>query len=126
MRGFNVPSLRHLLLALVLASAWGCDGGYDSNNDGVADDLGAVLDADGNGEPDLYDLDRDGNLDGIGVDTNGDAVADAIALDEDQDGFYEAIAVKDQLTGQDKITRSQLVPLPAPVYPVGQNPSQPG
>jgi hypothetical protein len=100
-----------------------CDGGYDSNNDRLADDLGTFIDADGNGDPDQYDMNRDGTFDGIGVDTNSDSIADALAVDSDSDGFYESISNKDP-AGADQVIRSQLVPLPAPVYAVGQNPTQ--
>jgi hypothetical protein len=126
MRVLLTPSVRYFSSLLVLAAMTGCAGGYDSNDDKVADDLGNVLDVDGDGDPDMHDIDLDGTLDGIGVDINGDSIADAIAVDADDDGFFEAISTgKDQMTGQDQITRSQLVPLPAPVYPVGQNPKQP-
>jgi hypothetical protein len=126
MRVLYTPAVRNLSFLLTLVTLAGCAGGYDSNNDSVADDLGSVLDVDSNGDPDLYDINRDGMLDGIGVDTDGDSIADALAMDLNKDGFYEAISTgKDPMTGQDQITRSQLVPLPAPVYSVGQNPQQP-
>lgn len=126
MRVTYAPAVRNFSFLVVLVALTGCAGGYDSNNDNVADDLGEVLDVDKDGDPDLYDINRDGTLDGIGVDTNGDSIADAIAIDADKDGLYEAISRGvDPMTGQDMITRSQLVPLPAPVYAVGQNPQQP-
>jgi|GEM_PF-5092941 len=97
-----------------------CDGGYDTNHDGIADDLGTAVDFDRNGDWDEFDIDRDGVLDGVGVDTNGDGVPDAIAVDVDKDRFFEAIDL-----GTGELVRSQLVPLPAPVYAIGQDPKQP-
>lgn len=116
----RLTSLGFASLVLLLSLA-ACDGGYDTNGDGVADDLGSALDADQDGEWDQFDIDRDGKFDGVGVDTNGDGFADSIAVDSDNDGFFESVSAG---TGSQP-KRSQLVPLPAPVYAVGQNPKQP-
>jgi hypothetical protein len=120
MRVHPFARLQTFCASLALLSLAACDGGYDTNHDGVADDLGSAVDFDHDGDWDLFDIDRDGTLDGIGVDTDGDGIPDAIAVDADKDRFYESIDV-----GNGQVTRSQLVPLPAPVYPIGQNPKQP-
>jgi hypothetical protein len=65
--------------------------GPDKNNDNVADDLGSVVDGDGDGFADSIDINHDGKPDGPGVDTDKDGQVDALALDTDCDGFFEAI-----------------------------------
>ncbi len=65
--------------------------GPDTNGDNVADDLGQVVDKNGDGYGDSIDINKDNVADGPGVDTNGDGTVDALALDTDCDGFYDSI-----------------------------------
>ncbi len=88
------------LTSLVLALSPACggssgsnDSALDANKDNVADDLGKVVDADGDGFADAIDINKDGKLDGPGVDTDGDGKADALALDTDCDGFFDSLDV---------------------------------
>ncbi len=83
---------------LALATAYGCGGssspqGLDTNGDGVIDDVGTLVDENGDQKPDLIDLDKNGKFDGPAIDTNGDGKGDAFGLDTDCDGFYESIDV---------------------------------
>jgi hypothetical protein len=99
-----VPAVLHRLwpLRAVLLLALACDagsssdpessgGGIDRNGDNVADDLGTVVDADGDGFADWIDINGDGKLDGPGVDTDGDGKVDALALDTDCDGVFDSL-----------------------------------
>src|SRR5262245_36251294 len=79
-------------------------GGLDQNKDLVADDLGGLVDGNGDGFGDQIDINHDGVMDGPGVDTDGDGTADALALDTDCDGFYDSIdtngdGISDFVTG---------------------------
>ena len=66
--------------------------GLDNNHDNVADDLGALVDANPKDTfADPIDINGDGKADGPGVDTNKDGKVDALALDTDCDGFYESL-----------------------------------
>ncbi len=65
--------------------------GPDTNNDNVADDLGGVVDEDGDGLADTIDINGDGIDDGPGIDSDGDGDPDALALDTDCDGFFDSM-----------------------------------
>jgi len=65
--------------------------GADANGDNVADDLGRVVDEDGDGLADSIDINGDGVDDGPGIDSDGDGDADALALDTDCDGFFDSM-----------------------------------
>jgi len=65
--------------------------GIDRNHDNVADDLGVVIDEDGDGLADGIDINHDGRIDGPGVDTDHDGKVDALALDTDCDGIYDSL-----------------------------------
>ncbi len=91
-----MTSTRHsllLLFSVCIGSAPACTKGtgLDENGDLLADDLGAYLDAAGDGLADFVDLDGDGTIDGLGVDVDGDGTADGVALDTDGDGVIDAI-----------------------------------
>lgn len=87
-----------LALLLPVAVAWACSdvnrvprNQWDTDNDGVADDLGKGFDLDGDGVLDGFDCSGDGTFDGPGVDTNDDGVPDALGFDTDGDGLVDAI-----------------------------------
>jgi hypothetical protein len=68
--------------------------GLDNNGDRLADDLGALVDANPkDGAADSIDANKDGKADGPGVDTNKDGKVDGLALDTDCDGFYESVDI---------------------------------
>jgi len=83
------------LCLIVLVSACGSSSkkptGIDRNQDNVADDLGDLVDKNGDGVPDGIDINHDGTIDGIGLDTDHDGKVDALALDTDCDGIYDSI-----------------------------------
>ncbi len=88
---------RFASLFCVLALVPACGGssnptnkGFDKNHDGVPDDIGAFVDANGDGLADGIDINHDGIEDGPGIDTNGDGKPDALALDTDCDDVYES------------------------------------
>jgi hypothetical protein len=94
------PVFKSLLIpALLLAPfalTFACGGsaqapGLDNDHNGLADDLGKIVDANHDGQPDLIDINHDGKPDGFAVDFNGDGVADALALDTNCDGIYDAL-----------------------------------
>ena len=64
--------------------------GFDRNHDSVPDDIGAFVDADGDGFADTIDINHDGTSDGPGIDTDDDGKVDALALDVDCDGVSES------------------------------------
>lgn len=65
----------------------------DRNQDLLADDLGAWVDDNGDGQPDSIDINHDGKSDGYGLDSDGDGKLDALALDTDCDGIYDSYDV---------------------------------
>jgi hypothetical protein len=79
------------VLVPACSSSSGKPTGIDRNQDNVADDLGVVLDEDGDGFADGIDINHDGVVDGPGVDTDHDGKLDALGLDTDCDGIYDSI-----------------------------------
>jgi hypothetical protein len=102
------------LAPFVLAFACGGESakppaGLDDNGDGLADDLGAFVDANGDRKADMFDINGDGKVDGPAVDTTGGKTPNAIALNIDCDGVYESLdtdgdGLPNLLTGRIKVT----------------------
>src|ERR1041384_3588684 len=65
-------------------------GGVDANKDNVPDDIGKLVDANGDGKADTIDVNKDGVADGWAIDTNGDGKADGLLVDTDCDGIFES------------------------------------
>lgn len=109
--------------ALTLAACSSSSGGFDANNDKVADGLGSLVDSDGDGFADSIDIDGDGLPDGLGIDTNGDGMVDGLLLDTDCDGIYESVS-----KNKDKTPEYMIQP-PGPTPgcgPTGSGGSAPG
>ena len=66
---------------LLFACSASDDVEFDANGDTIADDLGRVLDLNGDKVVDQIDIDQDGTLDGMGVDRDDDSMLDALVLD---------------------------------------------
>jgi len=86
--------------------------GLDSNNDKLADDLGVLTDANGDGQADNIDINHDGKSDGPGVNTNGNphAAANALALDKDCDGIYDSLDTNGDGVADFQTSRAPIAP----------------